>query len=150
MGHALTSHCATTNKGGVNALAVYAPGKDRIVERMQAIREAPRRLQIRRSKGWRMPANTVKIDRSTVFGNPFLTVEYGPRSAALYRAWISGARLGVWVTPGRKKTLARRRLEILRALPNLRGKNLACWCPLPSEGQSDPCHGAVLLDLANR
>ena len=27
----------------------------------------------------------------------------------------------------------------------LRGKNLACWCPL-----DQPCHADVLLDLANR
>lgn len=27
----------------------------------------------------------------------------------------------------------------------LRGKNLACWCPL-----DQPCHADVLLELANR
>lgn len=29
-------------------------------------------------------------------------------------------------------------------LEELRGKNLACWCPL-----DQPCHGDVLLELAN-
>jgi hypothetical protein len=31
----------------------------------------PKRIQFRRSKGWRMRANTVKVDRTTIFGNPF-------------------------------------------------------------------------------
>lgn len=31
------------------------------------------------------------------------------------------------------------------ALPELRGKNLACWC-----GLDQPCHADVLLELANR
>jgi hypothetical protein len=29
-------------------------------------------------------------------------------------------------------------------LADLRGKNLACWCPL-----DQPCHADVLLELAN-
>jgi len=32
---------------------------------------------------------------------------------------------------------------------HLGGKSLACWCPLPAEGQPDICHARVLLDLAN-
>lgn len=34
--------------------------------------------------------------------------------------------------------------EIRRCMPNLRGKNLACWCKPGS-----PCHADVLLELAN-
>jgi hypothetical protein len=40
------------------------------------MRAVPRRLQLQRSKGWRMPANTVKVDRSTLFGSPFLAIDY--------------------------------------------------------------------------
>lgn len=32
-----------------------------------------------------------------------------------------------------------------RRLHDLRGKNLACWCPL-----DQPCHADVLLDIANK
>ena len=33
----------------------------------------------------------------------------------------------------------------------LRGKDLACWCPLVDErGNMVPCHADVLLELANR
>lgn len=31
----------------------------------------PERIQLSRRKGWRMPANTVKVDRTTIYGNPF-------------------------------------------------------------------------------
>jgi len=33
--------------------------------------------------------------------------------------------------------------ELMAALPELRGKDLACWC------SPEPCHGEVLLELAN-
>lgn len=32
---------------------------------------APTRVQLSRAKGWRMPPNTVKVDRSTRWGNPW-------------------------------------------------------------------------------
>ncbi len=46
--------------------------------------------------------------------------------------------------------LLQRRRAVLEALPALRGKNLACWCPLPGHGEPDICHAALLLELANR
>jgi hypothetical protein len=37
------------------------------------------------------------------------------------------------------------------SLSELRGHDLACWCPLEDEhGNRVPCHADVLLDLANR
>jgi len=33
--------------------------------------EKPIRITLSRAKGWRMPENTVKVDRSTIFGNPW-------------------------------------------------------------------------------
>lgn len=35
----------------------------------------PRRVQLSRKKGFRLPANTVKVDRSTSFGNPYQGAE---------------------------------------------------------------------------
>lgn len=32
---------------------------------------SPKRVQLSRAAGWRMPKNTVKVDRSTRWGNPF-------------------------------------------------------------------------------
>lgn len=36
--------------------------------------------------------------------------------------------------------------EIVR---DLRGRDLACWCPIPAEGETDHCHATVLLELGN-
>ena len=35
--------------------------------------------------------------------------------------------------------------DIIEALESLRGKDLACWCPL-----DQPCHADVLIEFANR
>lgn len=35
----------------------------------------PKRIQRRRTKGWRMPTNTVCVTRPGKFGNPFETAE---------------------------------------------------------------------------
>lgn len=106
----------------------------------------PERIQLRRTKGWRMPANTVKVDRATRWGNPFtvkacieagyanLEVAAAVYVVAAHRAWMKGERY--W-THG----------AVLPPVPDLaplRGKNLACWCP-----PGAPCHADVLLELAN-
>ena len=98
----------------------------------------PERIQLSRAKGWRMPENTVKVDRSTRFGNPFKVTE--DRTAAdtvmAYRTWLT--------VGGVDAGLSWPKARILAHLPSLRGKNLACWCK-PGE----PCHADVLLELAN-
>ena len=102
-----------------------------------------------------MPPDTVKVDRSTIYGNPF-TMENRERSEAvtLFREWLTSP---TWTAdcqqkypPLLTKHLCNRRAVLLAALPKLRGKNLACWCPLPAEGEEDICHGAVLMELANK
>ena len=105
-------------------------------------RPVPERVQLSRAKGWRMPPNTVKVDRSTRWGNPFKLHGDGyPMSstvaAALFNRHFEDGHDG-WVMRGQLTTLADVRRE-------LRGKNLACWCSL-----SEPCHADVLLRLANR
>lgn len=98
----------------------------------------PERVQLSRAKGWRMPPNTVKVDRSTKWGNPFkpgvATPYAGGRKIqdkrhafVIYRA----------AAPDNEALIAAARKE-------LRGKNLACWC-----GPQDDCHADVLLELAN-
>lgn len=102
--------------------------------------DAPIRIQLSRARGWRMPPNTVKVDRTGWFGNPYLVDEHGTRAEVveLFRAVLVGER-----EPDRIFTV--KRLQIIRgALGNrLKGQNLACWCPL-----DEPCHADVLLKLA--
>lgn len=102
----------------------------------------PYRVQLRRTKGWRMPPNTVKVDRSTRWGNPYpldaypreLSVDERRRRAqADFRADLEAGRLDFTVADVRRE---------------LGGKNLACWCPLPKPGERDDCHAAVLLEIA--
>jgi hypothetical protein len=98
-----------------------------------------------------MPANTVKVDRTTPFGNPFSIGEYGhDRAVALHRRWVDGDRITASELASPMPDLATRRREVLQTLPTLRGKNLACWCALPQPGEPDRCHAAALLELANR
>lgn len=99
---------------------------------------APVRVQLSRRKGWRMPPNTVSVARPGQFGNPFVvTEESDARDAVMaFRLWlITSADAG----------MADRKRVVLSGLPELRGKNLACWCK-PGE----PCHADVLLEVANR
>ena len=110
----------------------------------------PRRIQLSRAKGWRMPANAVKVDRTTLFGNPFSLEDWGhDRAVALHRAWLTGEAIDAPIPPAEMKRLTARRAQVLKALPSLRGKDLACWCALPKKGEPDNCHAALLLELAN-
>jgi hypothetical protein len=101
----------------------------------------PRRVLLSRAKGWRMPPNTVKIDRATRWGNPFVIGTDGTREEciALYRRFVAGN-----AATRRANVLVARKLVAEHA-HELKGKNLACWCPLDG-----PCHADVLLELANR
>ena len=104
----------------------------------------PQRIQLRRSKGWKMPANTVKVDRTTKWGNPFLVTPGLTRgqSIALYEKMIAGKpATGGGLSLDRQSEL---REAILAEIGELSGKNLACWCSLDG-----PCHGDMLLKLAN-
>lgn len=111
----------------------------------------PQRIQLSRAAGWRMPPNTVKVDRTTRWGNPFVVGRDGtPAGCVEAFGFIAGEEASLelmarmQVPPGgldaTKKVLAE-----LQADPTpLRGKNLACWCSL-----GEPCHADVLLRLAN-
>lgn len=97
----------------------------------------PQRIQLSRKKGWRLPPNTVVVARPSIFGNPYKVGGIDHRTSER----IIDAAHAV-------------RLYIERGIPlalkpeirsRLRGKNLACWCPLDA-----PCHADVLLELANK
>src|SRR6185436_16151556 len=96
----------------------------------------PKRIQRQRTKGWKMPSNAVYVGRPTKWGNPFRQGFYfGDNTlVGLYRDYLAGNLASYHHGPEIAESARR----------ELRGKNLACWCPL---GQ--PCHADVLLELAN-
>nr|HET7858131.1 DUF4326 domain-containing protein [Caldimonas sp.] len=98
----------------------------------------PQRVQLKRSAGWKMPANTVKVDRTTRWGNPFTIAECGSAAIAVaqHGRWMRG-EIGA---PGGVEPPTR---DALRSA--LAGRNLACWCAL-----NGPCHADLLLALANK
>lgn len=117
--------------------------------------DMPIRIQLRRTKGWKMPPNTVKVDRSTRWGNPFLWTEFyrpghNTRAVALseavrrFRAAVAGFRSNGSFCPPIAHPDSYIGRIITDAPTALRGKNLACWCPL-----DQPCHADVLLEIAN-
>lgn len=89
----------------------------------------PKRIQRKRSKGWRMPENTVYVGRPTKWGNSYKIESEEERAEA-----VESFEIEI------KMMITRRGLD----LSPLRGKDLACWCPLDK-----PCHADVLLRLAN-
>ena len=52
----------------------------------------PQRVQLKRSAGWKMPANTVKVDRTTRWGNPFTAADCGSVAVAVaqHGRWMRG------------------------------------------------------------
>lgn len=98
----------------------------------------PIRVQLRRTKGWRMPENTMKVDRTTKWGNPY-PAKAGKRHIPM-EAGLTPAQA---VSQFRGRMTGLVAIEAIDLTP-LRGKNLACWCALDA-----PCHADVLLELAN-
>jgi hypothetical protein len=91
----------------------------------------PIRVQRKRTKGWRMPENTVYVGRPTKYGNPYqvsvnASDEYRKRQIEKYEQSMS---------------------VMLKedAVRELKGKNLACFCK-----EGEPCHADVLLRIANQ
>lgn len=109
------------------------------------------RVQLSRKKGWRLPENTVVVSRPTMWGNPFDVEKCGSRSQAVKHfkraLTVSQPRLIEMAGGGPPFWLAliTWREKVRREIGTLRGKNLACWCPL-----DQPCHADVLLKMANK
>lgn len=114
----------------------------------------PKRVQRKRTKGWKKPEGAVYVGRGSKWGNPF-TVEplpgtgwkltapddpernWGPErrplvSFAVY-LFEEAVLMGLYDVPGPKDICV-----------ELAGKDLMCWCPL-----DQPCHADVLLEIAN-
>ena len=104
----------------------------------EAAAGAPKRIQLRRSRGWKMPAGALKVDRTTTWGNPFTVADCGSAAVAVaaHGRWLRGE---IAAPDGKPPPTG----EAIRAA--LAGRDLACWCPLDG-----PCHAELLLAIANR
>ncbi|MCC3159708.1 DUF4326 domain-containing protein [Hymenobacter sp. 15J16-1T3B] len=105
----------------------------------------PIRIQRKRTTGFNLQAQSpdgrpvVSVCRPGKWGNPIRPKEGGVAGAvSAYRAWLKGE-----YRPDELAWVFRPSLEQIAA--ELRGKHLACFCPLDS-----PCHADVLLELANQ
>ena len=111
----------------------------------------PQRIQRRRTRGWKMPPNTISVTRPGKWGNRWkvgdtvqrfskekicetFTIETAAQAVDCFRKDIEDHL----ANPKAAATMR-------AALDELRGKNLACFCTL-----DQPCHADVLLELANR
>jgi len=90
----------------------------------------PKRIQRKRTKGWKMPENTVYVGRPSKWGNPYP---------------VESDRSNEYFVLARYRDHLRFAFMLTKVVVELRGKNLACWCPIDR-----PCHADVLLELANR
>lgn len=111
---------------------------------------------MRRIRGWRKPGNAINVARPTKWGNPWrIKLEHNPRFAtgrgAVVQHVVTGDVLGhvradaapYWAAEAYRRDIPDELIEAARA--ELRGRDLACWCPL-----DQPCHADVLLELANQ
>jgi hypothetical protein len=101
-----------------------------------------------------MPEGAVYVGRPTQYGNPFTVKDTTQHEAVCLFRWLVecnygalgnagyGWTAGAWYT-NFPEPLRRRRIACW-VRDGLRGKDLACWCPL-----DQPCHADVLLELAN-
>ena len=109
-----------------------------------------KRIQRKRTKGFKLPENTVCVDRTTKWGNPYKVVK---ESGNWY---VKDQQGNYWSHSAHKNDAASKAVDIYRGwidgqiglkkldITELRGKNLACFCPPDS-----PCHADYLLEAAN-
>lgn len=144
-------------EGNCHAMTCWWHTKAEAIENWNRRTARPQRIQLKRTRGWRLQAVSQalnglparRVTRPGLFGNPFRVTTgkvmglrgYNATAAVHdFREWLAGSDQSF----GGPDAEARR-AALLARLPELRGKNLACWCPL-----DQPCHADALLELANR
>lgn len=106
----------------------------------------PKRIQRKRTAGWRMPDGAVVVDRSSRWGNPYLLGD-------VLRSFpsLTVEQCQAFVVNQFRDLIRSPQLRAQHGYPSdgeirrdLAGRDLACWCPL-----DQPCHADVLLEIAN-
>jgi len=105
----------------------------------------PKRVQRKRTRGYKLPVGAVYVGRPSKWGNPFKAEKgkaCGCRSAG--ECTHGGMTAQEAVDLYREISLPAKIKIRGHDIEELRGKDLACWCPL-----DQPCHADVLLVAAN-
>ena len=138
---------------------------------MSAELSFPTRVQRTRKKGFRLPPNTVSVCRPGRFGNPIRIEDVWEEvqqqgATAGITDLMELQRMAQQMIVDRfaqlienpnaclgdgfpvSEAIRRRFIWMRNNLSLLKGKNLACFCPLVTkEGVPNPCHVNVLLPL---
>ena len=122
----------------------------------------PVRVQRTRKKGGGIPDGAVYVGRPSKWGNPFHThgdgIAFSPTMAVRafrdflvkYAAFFPNDHPRFRTYRGKRQMEVREPTTVEDIKRELRGKNLACWCPLvDQDGRHVPCHADVLLEIAN-
>lgn len=125
------------------------------------------RVQLKRTKGWKMPGNTVKVDRSTRWGNPYCVGEKVSLAIVKRWGWVFSPSGKTVVCADAAEAVGRFRLcvgfdESIHPFirKQLKGRSLGCWCKLCAAHKDGkpfgvecpdcaPCHSDPLGILAN-
>lgn len=116
----------------------------------------PTRVQRRRTKGFRLPENTLCCTRPSRWSNPFS----GDMAGHWFRRWLvdfSMFSAGAVADTARglghdlecdNKRQALTGKKYLKGISDLlQYDHLACYCPTEREQQINPCHVDVIIDL---
>lgn len=103
------------------------------------------RIQFKRQKGWRKPDNCVMVCRPSRFGNPRNWKNASKHLNDYQKKYAVKRDFEEWLLHNWSNELPKRRQWILDNLDKIRDADyIACYC-----GPDDPCHGDVLIELAN-
>lgn len=114
---------------------------------------APKRIQRKRTKGWRMPEGVVYVGRPSKWGNPFKVGKWFRKITADWKVMTIGDKpfgdtrivtLNDSLDLFKEYATARVQWDKEWLVP-LRCKTLACWCR-----EGGWCHADTLLELANQ
>src|SRR4051812_36173688 len=111
----------------------------------------PKRIQLSRKKGWRLPPGAVVVSRPSKFGNPFRVGPEGPgRAVKLFKLMMAHK----WTKLERELAATQREPSELvmcltmmelqmyahrieQSIGELRGRDLGCWCKPDAKCHAD-------------